>query len=125
MNQKTIKESFSLKGKGLHTGLDITVTFNPAPENYGYKIQRVDLPEKPIVEALADNVKETQRGTVVSKGVAVVSTIDHGISSRFPAFIDTCYIEFHLLVSPLLAGRSFFYLISIVNVVIDLQNAVH
>ena len=40
LKQKTLKDSFSLRGKGLHTGLDLTVTFNPAPDNHGYKIQR-------------------------------------------------------------------------------------
>ena len=43
LKQKTLKDSFSLSGKGLHTGLDLTVTFNPAPDNHGYKIQRTDL----------------------------------------------------------------------------------
>ena len=51
--QKTLNGSFSLYGKGLHTGLHLTVTFNPAPENYGYKIQRIDLPGEPIIDAIA------------------------------------------------------------------------
>ena len=67
MKQKSLKESFSLSGKGLHTGLDITVTFNPAPENFGYKIKRIDLPEQPIIDAVAEAVNQTQRGTVVKK----------------------------------------------------------
>ena len=72
LKQKTLKESFSLSGKGLHTGLNLTVTFNPAPENHGYKIQRIDLDGQPIIDAVADNVTETTRGTVLSKnGVKV------------------------------------------------------
>lgn len=67
LKQKTLKESFSLRGKGLHTGLDLTVTFNPAPDNHGYKIQRTDLEGQPIIDAVADNVGETTRGTVLSK----------------------------------------------------------
>ena len=51
--QKTLKSSFSLSGKGLHTGLDLTVTFNPAPADYGYKIQRTDLDSQPIIEAMS------------------------------------------------------------------------
>ena len=51
LKQKTLKESFSLRGKGLHTGLDLTVTFNPAPDNHGYKIQRTDLEGQPIIDA--------------------------------------------------------------------------
>lgn len=67
MKQQTLQNSFSLTGKGLHTGMDITITFLPAPENHGYKIQRIDLPEQPVIEAVADQVSETQRGTVVGK----------------------------------------------------------
>ena len=51
--QKTLKGSFALCGKGLHTGLSLTVTFNPAPENSGYKIQRIDLDGEPVIEAIA------------------------------------------------------------------------
>ena len=66
--QNTLKGSFSLCGKGLHTGISLTVTFNPAPENHGYKIQRIDLDGMPIINAVAENVTDTQRGTVVAKG---------------------------------------------------------
>ena len=55
LKQKTLKDSFSLSGKGLHTGLDLTVTFNPAPDNHGYKIQRIDLEGQPLIDAVADN----------------------------------------------------------------------
>ena len=47
--QNTLAASFSLQGKGLHSGLNIEVSFNPAPENHGYKIKRVDLPEQPVI----------------------------------------------------------------------------
>ena len=56
MKQTTLKGSFSLCGKGLHTGLSLTVTFNPAPENHGYKIQRIDIDGMPIIDAIAENV---------------------------------------------------------------------
>ena len=79
--QTTLGGSFSLFGKGLHTGLSLTVTFNPAPENTGYKIQRIDLEGQPIIEAIADNVVETKRGTVRQKGEARVSTVEHGMSA--------------------------------------------
>ena len=52
LKQKTLKDSFSLSGKGLHTGLDLTVTFNPAPDNHGYKIQRIDLEGQPTWAAI-------------------------------------------------------------------------
>ncbi|MBO7203004.1 MAG: UDP-3-O-acyl-N-acetylglucosamine deacetylase, partial [Paludibacteraceae bacterium] len=66
-NQKTIKSPFTLKGKGLHTGLDISLTFNPAPAGFGIKIKRIDIEGEPIVECLAENVNGTTRGTVITK----------------------------------------------------------
>ena len=86
--QKTLKGSFSLCGKGLHTGLSLTVTFNPAPENTGYKIQRIDLEGEPVIQAVAENVVETQRGTVLGKGDIRVSTIEHGMSALYALGID-------------------------------------
>ena len=83
MKQKTLKGSFSLFEKGLHTGLNLTVTFNPAPENSGYKIQRIDLEGQPVIDAIAENVVDTQRGTVLGKGDARVSTVEHGLSALY------------------------------------------
>ena len=79
--QKTLKGSFSLCGKGLHTGLSLTGTFNPAPENTGYKIQRIVLDGMPIIQAIAENVVDTQRGTVLGKDDVRVSTIEHGMAA--------------------------------------------
>ncbi len=62
--QKTLKGSFSLFGKGLHTGLSLTVVFNPAPENSGYKIQRTDLDGAPIIDAVAEKVIDTLSDTM-------------------------------------------------------------
>ena len=59
MQQLTLNESFSVKGKGLHSGLNITATFNPAPENTGYRICRVDLEDRPVIPAVAENVVDT------------------------------------------------------------------
>ncbi len=68
MNQRTLNGEFTLTGKGLHTGLEITARFLPAPENHGYKIKRVDLEGQPVIDALAENVVATNRGTVIAKG---------------------------------------------------------
>ena len=89
MKQTTLKGSFSLCGKGLHTGLSLTVTFNPAPENHGYKIQRIDLEGMPVIDAIAENVIDTQRGTVLGKGEVRVSTIEHGMAALYALGIDT------------------------------------
>ena len=88
LKQKTLKESFSLSGKGLHTGLNLTVNFNPAPDNFGYKIQRTDLEGQPIIDAIAENVTETTRGTVLNKNGVKVSTVEHGLAAIYAAGID-------------------------------------
>lgn len=100
--QKTLKGSFSLCGKGLHTGLHLTVTFNPAAENTGYKIQRIDIEGEPIIEAVAERVVDTQRGTVVGKGDICVSTIEHGLSALYALGIDNCLIQVN---GPVQAGK--------------------
>ena len=106
MKQKTLKGSFSLFGKGLHTGLNLTVTFNPAPENTGYKIQRIDLEGEPIIDAIAENVVDTQRGTVLGKGDARVSTVEHGLSALYALGIDNCLIQVNGPEFPILDGSA-------------------
>ena len=81
--QRTIRRPFTFRGKGLHTGLDITLTLRPAPENHGIKITRVDLPGKPVIDALAENVDGTTRGTVIKRGDVQVSTIEHALSALY------------------------------------------
>ena len=114
--QKTLKSSFSLSGKGLHTGLDLTVTFNPAPADYGYKIQRTDLDTQPIIEAFAENVRETQRGTVLFKGNVKVSTVEHGLAALYAAGIDNCHIEVNGPEFPILDGSAIEYVENIQRV---------
>lgn len=109
MKQKTLQNSFTLSGVGLHTGLDIVVTFNPAPVDHGYKIKRVDLESQPVIEALAENVVNTQRGTVVGKGNVTVSTIEHGFSALFALGIDNCLIEVNASEFPILDGSAIEY----------------
>ena len=121
--QKTLKGSFSLFGKGLHTGLSLTVTFNPAPENTGYKIQRIDIEGEPIIEAIAENVVETTRGTVIGKGDVRISTIEHGMSALYAMGIDNCLIQVNGPEFPILDGSSILYVKKIKEVGIEEQNA--
>jgi UDP-3-O-[3-hydroxymyristoyl] N-acetylglucosamine deacetylase/3-hydroxyacyl-[acyl-carrier-protein] dehydratase len=107
MKQKTLKGSFSLCGKGLHTGLSLTVTFNPAPENHGYKIQRIDLDGMPVIDAIAENVIDTQRGTVLGKNSDIrVSTVEHGLSALYALGIDNCLIQVNGPEFPILDGSA-------------------
>ena len=121
--QKTLKGSFSLFGKGLHTGLSLTVTFNPAPDNTGYKIQRIDLEGQPIIDAIAENVIDTQRGTVIAKGEARVSTIEHGMAALYAMGIDNCLIQINGPEFPILDGSAAMYVEKIREIGIVDQNA--
>lgn len=121
--QTTLKGSFSLCGKGLHTGLSLTVTFNPAPENTGYKIQRIDLEGEPVIDAIAEKVIDTQRGTVIASGDIRVSTIEHGLAALFAMGIDNCLIQVNGPEFPILDGSAAMYVDKIQTVGIEEQNA--
>ncbi len=120
--QTTLGGSFSLHGKGLHTGLSLTVTFNPAPDNHGYKIQRIDLEGEPIIEAVADRVVETTRGTVLGKGEAKVSTIEHALSALYALGVDNCLMQVNGPEFPILDGSAIQYVEKINQVGIVEQN---
>ena len=124
LKQKTLKDSFSLSGKGLHTGLDLTVTFNPAPDNHGYKIQRTDLEGQPIIDAVADNVTETTRGTVLSKNGVKISTVEHGMAALYALGIDNCLIQVNGPEFPILDGSAQYYVNEIERVGTVEQSAV-
>ncbi|GJG67589.1 bifunctional enzyme LpxC/FabZ [Prevotella lacticifex] len=121
--QMTLKGSFSLFGKGLHTGLSLTVTFNPAPENTGLKIQRIDLEGQPTIDALAEYVVDTQRGTVIAKGDVRVGTIEHGMAALYAMGIDNCLIQVNGPEFPILDGSAEKYVEQIKKVGIVEQNA--
>ena len=124
LKQKTLGGSFSLNGKGLHTGVNLTVTFNPAPDNHGYKIQRIDLEGQPIIDAVAENVGETTRGTVLIKNGIKVSTIEHGLAALYAAGIDNCLIQVNGPEFPILDGSAKHYVEAIKRVGIAEQTAV-
>ena len=106
MKQQTLNGEFTLKGKGLHTGLEIEATFLPAPENHGYKFQRIDLPDQPVVHALAEYVVETERGTVLAKGDVRVSTVEHALAALYAAGVDNCLIKVNAPELPILDGSA-------------------
>ena len=123
MKQKTLNGSFSLFGKGLHTGLNLTVTFNPAPENTGYKIKRIDLEGEPVIDAIAENVIDTQRGTVLAKGDARVSTVEHGLAALYAMGVDNCMIQVNGPEFPILDGSAIQYVEKIQEIGLEEQNA--
>ncbi|MCD8296202.1 MAG: bifunctional UDP-3-O-[3-hydroxymyristoyl] N-acetylglucosamine deacetylase/3-hydroxyacyl-ACP dehydratase [Prevotella sp.] len=123
LKQNTLKGSFALCGKGLHTGLSLTVTFNPAAENTGYKIQRIDLEGQPVIDAIAENVIDTQRGTVLGKGDIRISTVEHGLAALYASGIDNCLIQVNGPEFPILDGSSAHYIDKINEIGIEEQAA--
>ncbi len=107
--QKTIKESVSLSGKGLHTGYEVQVTFHPAPINHGFKIQRVDLEGKPFITPIVDNVVDTSRGTTLEENGVQVHTIEHLLASLVGLELDNILMEFTGPEAPILDGSSIKY----------------
>ena len=123
MKQRTLKESFKVNGKGLHTGLMIEATFLPAPENHGYKFQRLDMEGQPVIDALAEYVTATTRGTVISKGDLRISTIEHALAALYAAGIDNCLIQLNAPELPILDGSAKVYCEKIIEAGIEEQNA--
>lgn len=106
MTQNTLKNSFTLEGKGLHTGLHIRAVFHPAAEDSGIRICRADLPDKPCHQALAKYVSATERGTVLSSGDWKVSTVEHALSALYALGITNCLIELDAPEMPILDGSA-------------------
>ena len=123
LKQNTLKEQFSLSGKGLHTGLNLTVTFLPAPANHGYKIQRIDMPSQPIMDAVAENVVDTQRGTVLGKGEMRCSTVEHAMAALYALGLDNVLIQVDGPEFPILDGSAELYVKAILRVGIQEQEA--
>jgi UDP-3-O-[3-hydroxymyristoyl] N-acetylglucosamine deacetylase/3-hydroxyacyl-[acyl-carrier-protein] dehydratase len=110
VKQKTLQSSFTLRGQGLHTGYDIEITFKAAPVDTGYRIKRVDLEGEPIIEAVAENVVHTQRGTVLGVGNVTVSTVEHAFAALYALGIDNCLVEVNAPEFPILDGSAIEYI---------------
>jgi UDP-3-O-[3-hydroxymyristoyl] N-acetylglucosamine deacetylase/3-hydroxyacyl-[acyl-carrier-protein] dehydratase len=123
LKQHTIADSFSFSGKGLHTGLSINLKFLPALENHGIRIKRVDLPGQPEMEAVADYVGQTVRGTVLVKDEMQVSTIEHAMAALYAMGIDNCLLEVDAPEFPILDGSARYFVDKIIETGIKEQNA--
>ncbi len=106
MKQLTLSKPFTLTGKGLHTGAMVEATVMPAPEGHGYKFQRTDLEGEPVIDALAENVVSTQRGTVIARGENSVSTIEHLMAALYASGVDNALIRVNAPEVPILDGSS-------------------
>ncbi len=91
--QRTIKKEVSIWGTGLHTGKDCMITFKPAPDDYGYRFVRADMPDSPEIPADIDHVVDIRRGTTIALGDAKVHTTEHVLAALYGLQIDNCRIE--------------------------------
>lgn len=121
--QKTIKKSVSLSGQGLHTGLEVNINFKPAPENHGYKFQRIDLDDKPIVNAVVENVVDTSRSTTIEENGARIGTVEHVLSAAYGLGIDNLLIEIDAPETPILDGSASQYVKALVEAEVIEQEA--
>jgi len=104
--QRTLAKEISLTGKGLHSGVTVTITFKPAPVNHGYKFCRVDLPGKPLIDALAEHVTDTSRGTTLVQNNASVATIEHVMAAFHGLRVDNALIELNGPEAPIMGGSA-------------------
>ena len=93
VQQRTIRHPVSLQGIGLHTGNQCTMTFRPAPENYGIRFRRTDLGGSPEVPADVDHVVDISRGTTIAVGAARVNTVEHVMAALVGLQIDNVIID--------------------------------
>jgi len=107
--QKTIKSPVSVSGIGLHTGLDVTLTFHPAPEDTGYKFRRTDLDPDIMVPALVEHVVDTSRGTSIEYEGIRIDTIEHVLAALAGLGIDNVLVELDQSETPILDGSAQFY----------------
>ncbi|MFN5794102.1 MAG: UDP-3-O-acyl-N-acetylglucosamine deacetylase, partial [Bacteroidota bacterium] len=121
--QRTLKSQVTISGVGLHTGVTANLTLCPAQENYGYKFQRIDIEEQPIIEADCDLVVDTARGTTLGKNNVKVYTIEHVLAALVGMQVDNCLIKIDAQEVPILDGSSKPYIDAIISVGFEEQKA--
>ena len=123
VKQKTIKAAISLTGVGLHTGKEVKITFKPAPINNGYTFVRVDLEGQPIIEADANYVVNTQRGTNLEKLGVKIQTPEHVLAALVGCDLDNVIIELDASELPIMDGSSKYFVEAIEKAGIHEQEA--
>ena len=122
IKQKTIKNEVSLNGVGLHTGTEVILTFKPAPENFGFRFKRNDLEGEPVIEADANYVTNTQRGTCLEKNGVIIQTCEHVLAALVGLDLDNVLIELNASEPPIMDGSSKFFIEAIEKAEIVEQN---
>ena len=123
VKQKTIRTEISLTGVGLHTGKEVKMTFKPAPVNNGFTFVRVDLEGQPVVEADANYVVNTQRGTNLEKLGVKIQTPEHVLAALVGCDLDNVIIELNASELPIMDGSSKYFVEALEKAEIEEQNA--
>ena len=121
--QKTIQKEISLSGVGLHTGKAVTMTLKPAPINHGFAFSRIDLEGAPIIEAKADYVVNTQRGTNLEKNGVQIQTSEHVLAAAVGLDIDNLLIEINASEPPIMDGSSKYFVEALEKAGVEEQDA--
>ncbi len=121
--QHTLKGSATVKGVGLHTGEPVTLTMRPAPVGHGYKFQRTDLDGEPIIDADADLVVSTARGTTLGKGDVLVNTTEHVLAALYALGVDNCLLQISGPELPIMDGSALPFVEAIESVGLEGQKA--
>lgn len=121
--QKTLKDTVKFIGVGLHTGQKTTITVHPAPENHGFKFKRVDLDNQPIIDADANLVVDTSRGTTLEKNGVRVHTTEHLLAALAGLDIDNALIEIDGPEIPIMDGSAYPFVQGLESVGYEQQNA--
>ena len=114
-NQTTISKKISLSGVGLHTGKQVSITFCPADSNHGYVFKRTDIEGNPLIEADANYVTSTERGTCLNKNNITIQTCEHVLASLVGLEIDNVMIELNASEPPIMDGSSKFFVEALEN----------
>ena len=122
-NQHTLKSEFVVEGVGLHTGLASRMTVKPANPGFGYKFQRVDLPDEPMFKADVDFVVDTSRGTTLECNGVRVATVEHILAALVGMGVDNALIQVNNEEIPIMDGSSSHFVEAIEKVGLEEQNA--
>jgi len=106
VKQHTLQKPVSVKGRGLHTGVEVELTIRPASHNHGYKFKRLDLEGQPVISAIADHVTDTSRGTTIEENGVKVSTVEHVLGALWGMGVDNALIEINGPEMPIMDGSA-------------------
>ena len=121
--QRTIRNAKSCKGVGLHTGVDSTITFHPAPENYGIRFVRSDIKNSPEIMADIDHVVDISRGTTIEENDVRIHTVEHALAAVTGLRIDNILMELNSKETPVMDGSAKDFVNALLNAGIVTQDS--